>query len=424
MIRVEYMNVGGSGDRCHKFLEWCRDEGVGVVFAGEAAAYRGGGTTTMAGYNIVSKWGKGQRVVAYVTGEWEDKVEVAYQGERMVVLKLGVKVIAGVYGDSKAGRKKYRKWLKEVRKRIGRKEVVVMGDWNAYHKVWADRGDTLVQDGRGEELRNWQCAGQWNLACPEGPTWEREVEGRWKRTTIDLAFYRGVGWEQTTGVKLSADYWTVRGRMGVEDINGIRKIREGIDWPRLEALMTDPGGDWYHEVVENDAYEKLRDLRERHLKEIVICPRSKRWWDGELTAQAKVVRRARRGGKRRRLVGGWGRREADSWKVEATKMKAMIRRKKEACWRKFCEESGDKNPWEVVRWARDPFRLGERMSVLRDAAGTQLASNQEKVDGFVYDIFGGEEGGAQPNWEKEYPEWPLSAGTLEGMVMNAIRGTL
>ena len=110
MIRVEYMNVGGSGDRCHEFLEWCRNEGVGIVFAGEAAAYRGGGTTTMAGYNILSRWGKGQRVVAYVAGEWEDQVELVYQDERMVILTLREKVIAGIYGDSKAGRKKYRKW--------------------------------------------------------------------------------------------------------------------------------------------------------------------------------------------------------------------------------------------------------------------------------------------------------------------------
>ena len=128
-------------------------------------------------------------------------------------------------------------------------------------------------------------------------------------------------------------------------MSGVSRVREGIDWPRLEALVTDPGGDWYHELVGDDAYEKLCDHRGRHLKEIVICPRSKRWWDGEFSAQAKVVRRARRGGVRRRLVGGRGMREADSWKVEATRMKALIRRKKEACWRKFCEESGDKNTW-------------------------------------------------------------------------------
>ena len=42
MIRKKYMNRGGSGDRCHEFLEWCRTEGVGVAFAVEAAAYRGG----------------------------------------------------------------------------------------------------------------------------------------------------------------------------------------------------------------------------------------------------------------------------------------------------------------------------------------------------------------------------------------------
>ena len=69
MIWIEYMNVGGSEDRWHEFLEWSRSEGVGVVFAGEAAAYRGGGTTTMAGYNFMSKWGKGQRMVAYVATE-------------------------------------------------------------------------------------------------------------------------------------------------------------------------------------------------------------------------------------------------------------------------------------------------------------------------------------------------------------------
>ena len=122
-------------------------------------------------------------------------------------------------------------------------------------------------------------------------------------------------------------------------------------------------------------------------------------------------------------MGGRGRREADSWKVEATRMRALIRRKKGACWGQFCEESGDKTLWEMVRWARDPFRLGERMVVLRDAVGTQLASNQEKVDRIIRDIFGKEEEGVKPNWEREYPEWPLGAGTLEDMVLSAIRGT-
>ena len=93
-----------------------------------------------------------------------------------------------------------------------------MGDWNAHHKLWADRGDTLLQDCRGEELRRWQRTGQWVLADPEGPTWEREVEGRWRRTTIDLTFYRGVAWDPAKGVKLSADHWTIGGSMEVEGL--------------------------------------------------------------------------------------------------------------------------------------------------------------------------------------------------------------
>ena len=113
--------------------------------------------------------------------------------------------------------------------------------------------------------------------------------------------------------------------------------------------MKGPVSDWYHELAGHDAYDKLQDLQSRHIKQIVVCPRSKRWWDGELTTQAKVVRRARRGGVRRRLVGGRGRRESDLWKVEAAKMKAWIRRKKKACWWKFCEELGEKNLWEIVR---------------------------------------------------------------------------
>ena len=96
------------------------------------------------------------------------------------------------------------------------------------------------------------------------------------------------------------------------------------------------------------------------------------------------------------MIGGRGRRESDIWKVEAMKMKALVKKKKETCWQRFCEESGEKNPWEVVRWARDPFCLGERMGVLKDSGGTLLGSNQEKVDGFVRDILGKEEEGGRP----------------------------
>ena len=72
---------------------------------------------------------------------------------------MGEKCIAGIYADSRAGRNKYRKWLKEVRRHMGRREGVIMGHWNAHHRLWVDKGDTLIQDSRGKELRGWQHAG-------------------------------------------------------------------------------------------------------------------------------------------------------------------------------------------------------------------------------------------------------------------------
>ena len=44
-----------------------------------------------------------------MAAEWEGKVEVAYQNERLVILRVGERYVASIYGDSKARRKRYRK---------------------------------------------------------------------------------------------------------------------------------------------------------------------------------------------------------------------------------------------------------------------------------------------------------------------------
>ena len=69
-------------------------------------------------------------------------------------------------------------------------------------------------------------------------------------------------------------------------------------------------------------------------------------------------------------------------------MKRMVREKKDRCWRTFCEESGLQPPWEVVWWARDPWRVSDRMGRLRGSNGVWLDGDGEKVGGLVRDIFG------------------------------------
>ena len=75
------------------------------------------------------------------------------------------------------------------------------------------------------------------------------------------------------GVKLLADHWTVGGSLDVGNLDGERKVREGIDWPRLEALVGSPEEDWYHELVGHDAYisKKKSAPRRTSKHEIALC---------------------------------------------------------------------------------------------------------------------------------------------------------
>ena len=55
-------------------------------------------------------------------------------------------------------------------------------------------------------------------------------------------------------------------------------------------------------------------------------------------------------------------------------MKHMISEKKQKCWQRFCEEHGHRDPWEVVRWAKDPWRQRTRMRRLKTKEGKELIS--------------------------------------------------
>ena len=51
-------------------------------------------------------------------------------------------------------------------------------------------------------------------------------------------------------------------------------------------------------------------------------------------------------------------------------------------------ESVEQSLWEVVRWAKDPWRLKERIGRLRGAGRRWLETAIDKVDGLVSYLFG------------------------------------
>ena len=124
------------------------------------------------------------------------------------------------------------------------------------------------------------------------------------------------------------------------------------------------------------------------MKTLTVVARSKRWWDDDLTKQLKKVRRVRRGGRKKN-----GGKEVDRgkklrrWRKVAEKMKKLVEEKREKCWRTFCEEHGQRDPWEIVRWAKEPWRLKTRMRNLRDVEGRTLETDEDKSEGLVRDLF-------------------------------------
>ena len=83
-----------------------------------------------------------------------------------------------------------------------------------------------------------------------------------------------------------------------------------------------------------------------------ITEKSKSWWDEELSDQLKITRDTRRGKGSNPSLDQAAR--IKRWKTEKDKMRMLVREKKKKYWQNFCEENGEKNPWEIVKWAKDP----------------------------------------------------------------------
>ena len=89
-VRVAYQNVGGGVVATHEFLEFCREEQVGVAFVGECRIERQGGSTqTHPSYDIVGRISKDPRVVAHVRKDLVGACRLVVSDTRFVCLQVG-----------------------------------------------------------------------------------------------------------------------------------------------------------------------------------------------------------------------------------------------------------------------------------------------------------------------------------------------
>jgi len=108
-------------------------------------------------------------------------------------------------------------------------------------------------------------------------------------------------------------------------------------------------------------------------------------------------------------------------------MRTLVREKKNECWQTFCEENGEKDPWEIVKWAKDPWHLKATMGDLTDTMGVPLKTDNEKKNGLIRDHFGCRIEGRKVDEEEEKRErYPNITGInqeeMEELVRKALAG--
>jgi len=105
-----------------------------------------------------------------------------------------------------------------------------------------------------------------------------------------------------------------------------------------------------------------------------------------------------------------------------------VREKKNECWQTFCEENGEKDPWEIVRWAKDPWHLKATIGDLTDVAEVPLKTDSEKLNGLIRDHFGWRNEGRKVDEEEEEKErysglTSINQEKMEKLVRKALAGT-
>ena len=216
------------------------------------------------------------------------------------------------------------------------------------------------------------------------------VSERHAKSRIDLIFIKEEEMvRKVKKTKLLSDHWgslvDIEGGNEVDPIERVVVDCDRVDETVRKGKKKEEGNeDWYWELNGETAYDKLLEFRQNHLKTIKIVARSKRWWNEDVTKQLTKVRRVSREGQGQ-TIGGQGGREKRlrRWRKAAEKPKRLVGEKQEKCWTTFCEKHGHKDPCEIVRYAKDPWRLMTKMRNLRDLEGTTLETDEQKDEGLV-----------------------------------------
>ena len=217
---------------------------------------------------------RGTKVVVFIRKVLVEGVSLVTATARAVVVEVGGCRVGGVYGKCGVGVHAMRDWLGCLEKWIGGGDWVLLGDWNAHHHTWSLDGKSGPG---GRVLAEWVLERGAEVHFGVGGTFERRRGRDVVQSRIDFAVASpDSGWTDGDADWLLSDHSSIGGSLVVGEVGRMDR-REIVEWNRLAATLADRDKGWYGGLVGVMAYDKLLDLRRKHLKMLKVCGRSKRW---------------------------------------------------------------------------------------------------------------------------------------------------
>ena len=149
---------------------------------------------------------------------------------------------------------------------------VLLGDWNAHHHKWSL--DAKSGPG-GRVLAEWVLERGAEVHFGKGGTFERRRGREVMQSQIDFVVTSpDSGWTSGDTDWLRSDHSSIGGSLVIDEVKKADR-REVVDWDKLTTTLTDEDERGYGDLMGETAYDKLLDLRRKHLKLLRVCGKSK-----------------------------------------------------------------------------------------------------------------------------------------------------
>ena len=402
VAKCGYQNVGRGSAAALTFLNYSAEERWDVCWVAEpciTSSPTGWGTQSQPGFRRLlptALTGRHSHGVIMYIRESGPLAKATPFGDGIHWAGLHTKSSAyvGIYMSPSLTAPEYRAIMSQLKEALQSfRHITIMGDFNCLHEVWStpvfadsDNNRRAIHERRlaGDRPRAraiLQLAEdlQLHLRTPPGMPTRRAVRDLvLQESTIDLIWTTG-SWIPTQRELVSlSDHVVLAGTTSTTDTLSGSREATALDWSRVEKWIKVQNG----EVEADDtfrmedpptsgaeAYNRLRSLVAKDwARPVCFHPRSKPYWDQELSAARDQVTTA-----------SW-----PQWKAARKRFRRLLQQKRRRHWEEYLEEHGAEDPWQVVKVARDPFKLKASMpQELSGGDGAIFRTNAEKCEAII-----------------------------------------